>query len=46
MEATAAVTREAGANAKVRLWVVDAGANGNYSHAQTQREPCGCCHQP
>ncbi|EST25509.1 trypco2 family protein [Streptomyces roseochromogenus] len=37
VEATVAVTREAGADAKVRLWVVDAGANGKYSHAQTQR---------
>jgi hypothetical protein len=37
IEATVAVTREAGANSKVRLWVVDAGANGKYAHAQTQR---------
>jgi hypothetical protein len=37
IEATVAVTREGGANAKVRLWVVDAGADGKYAHAQTQR---------
>lgn len=37
IEASVAVTREAGADAKVRLWVVDAGANGKYAHAQTQR---------
>ena len=37
IEATVAVSREAGANAKVRLWVVDAGADGKYAHAQTQR---------
>ncbi|AZQ32165.1 hypothetical protein EJ357_00635 [Streptomyces cyaneochromogenes] len=37
VEATVAVTREAGADAKVRLWVVDAGANGKYTQAQTQR---------
>ncbi|MER6994413.1 trypco2 family protein [Streptomyces sp. NPDC000410] len=37
LEATVAVSREAGADAKVRLWVVDAGANGKYAHAQTQR---------
>ncbi|MCT9092960.1 hypothetical protein N4G70_29435 [Streptomyces sp. ASQP_92] len=37
VEATVAVTREAGAEAKVKLWVVDAGANGKYSQAQTQR---------
>ncbi|WP_199549428.1 trypco2 family protein [Streptomyces sp. N35] len=37
LEATVAVSREAGADAKVRLWVVDAGANGKYAQAQTQR---------
>jgi hypothetical protein len=37
IEATVAVTREAGADSKVRLWVVDAGANGKYTHGQTQR---------
>ncbi|GHD99321.1 trypco2 family protein [Streptomyces alanosinicus] len=37
VEATVAVTREAGADTKVRLWVVDAGANGKYAQAQTQR---------
>ncbi|WP_328549802.1 trypco2 family protein [Streptomyces sp. NBC_00366] len=37
IEATVAVSREGGADTKVRLWVVDAGANGKYSHAQTQR---------
>lgn len=37
VEATVAVSREAGGDAKVRLWVVDAGANGKYAHAQTQR---------
>ncbi|GGN42925.1 hypothetical protein GCM10012285_23780 [Streptomyces kronopolitis] len=37
IEATVAVSREAGADAKVRLWVVDAGTNGKYAQAQTQR---------
>ncbi|GCB52783.1 trypco2 family protein [Streptomyces sp. NL15-2K] len=37
IEATVAVSREAGADSKVRLWVVDAGASGKYAHAQTQR---------
>lgn len=37
IEASVAVTREAGGDAKVRLWVVDAGANGKYGHAETQR---------
>jgi hypothetical protein len=37
VEATVAVSREAGAESKVRLWVVDAGANGKYAHAETQR---------
>ncbi|MEI5523614.1 trypco2 family protein [Streptomyces brasiliscabiei] len=37
IEATVAVSREAGADAKVRLWVVDAGANGKYAQAHTQR---------
>lgn len=37
VEASVAVTREAGGEAKVRLWVVDAGANGKYAHAETQR---------
>ncbi|MGW3203242.1 trypco2 family protein [Streptomyces sp. NPDC001135] len=37
VEATVAVTREAGADTKVKLWVVDAGANGKYAQAQTQR---------
>ena len=37
IEATVAVSREAGAHSKVRLWVVDAGADGKYAHAQTQR---------
>ncbi|ELS53484.1 trypco2 family protein [Streptomyces viridochromogenes] len=37
VEATVAVSREAGADGKVRLWVVDAGANGKYTQAQTQR---------
>ncbi|MEU9476767.1 trypco2 family protein [Streptomyces sp. NPDC048191] len=37
VEATVAVTREAGADTKVRLWVVDASANDKYSQAQTQR---------
>ncbi|MFD5124718.1 trypco2 family protein [Streptomyces sp. NPDC058385] len=36
IEATVAVTREGDANTKVRLWVVDAGANARYAHAQTQ----------
>jgi hypothetical protein len=37
VEASVAVTREVGGDAKVRLWVVDAGANGKYAHAETQR---------
>ncbi|MFF3870775.1 trypco2 family protein [Streptomyces sp. NPDC001978] len=37
VEASVAVTREGGADAKVRLWVVDAGANGKYGHSETQR---------
>ncbi|WP_043476696.1 trypco2 family protein [Kitasatospora sp. MBT66] len=37
LEATVAVSREGGADAKVRLWVVDASANGKYAQAQTQR---------
>jgi hypothetical protein len=37
IEATVAVSREAGADSKVRLWIVDAGANGKLAHAQTQR---------
>jgi hypothetical protein len=37
VEATVAVSREAGGDAKVRLWVVDAGANGKYAQAETQR---------
>ncbi|MFI6339059.1 trypco2 family protein [Streptomyces sp. NPDC050535] len=37
VEASIAVTREAGGDAKVRLWVVDARANGKYAHAETQR---------
>ncbi|MFI9149861.1 trypco2 family protein [Streptomyces sp. NPDC053367] len=37
IEASVAVTHEAGADAKVRLWVVDTGANGKYTQAQTQR---------
>ncbi|MBC2876482.1 MULTISPECIES: trypco2 family protein [Streptomyces] len=37
LEATVAVSQESGADAKVRLWVVDAGADGKYAQAQTQR---------
>ncbi|MFE8015569.1 trypco2 family protein [Streptomyces antibioticus] len=37
IEASVAVTREGGADAKVRLWVIDAGASGRYGHAETQR---------
>ncbi|MFI6730421.1 hypothetical protein NRF20_06305 [Streptomyces sp. R-74717] len=37
VEATVAVSREAGGDAKVRLLVIDAGANGKYAHAETQR---------
>jgi hypothetical protein len=37
IEATVAVTREAGADAKVRFWVVDASTKGTYANAQTQR---------
>lgn len=37
VEASVAVTREAGVDAKVRLWVVDAGAAGKYGQTETQR---------
>ncbi|GGV08265.1 hypothetical protein GCM10010275_55630 [Streptomyces litmocidini] len=37
VEATVAVSREGGADAKVRLWVVDTAANGKHSRAETQR---------
>ncbi|MFJ8081344.1 trypco2 family protein [Streptomyces sp. NPDC096205] len=37
VEATVAVSREGGADAKVRLWVVDATANGRYANGHTQR---------
>ncbi|GHA08860.1 hypothetical protein GCM10010372_05300 [Streptomyces tauricus] len=37
VETSVAVTREGGGDAKVRLWVVDAGASGTYGHAETQR---------
>lgn len=37
LEATLAVSREGGVDTKVRLWVVDAGANGKYAQAETQR---------
>ncbi|MFI6565985.1 trypco2 family protein [Streptomyces sp. NPDC050534] len=37
VEVSVAVTQEGGGDAKVRLWVVDAGANGKYGHAETQR---------
>ncbi|MFK4149419.1 trypco2 family protein [Streptomyces sp. NPDC004065] len=37
VEATVAVTREAGGGGKVRLWVVDANADGKHTRAQTQR---------
>nr|BEK71129.1 hypothetical protein KPHV_83560 [Kitasatospora purpeofusca] len=37
LEATVAVSREGGADAKVRLWVVDASTNGKYTQARTQR---------
>ncbi|MFB7651764.1 MULTISPECIES: trypco2 family protein [unclassified Streptomyces] len=37
VEASVAVAREGGGDAKVRLWVVDAGASGKYGHAETQR---------
>lgn len=37
VEVSLAVTREGGGDAKVRLWVVDAGASGRYGHAETQR---------
>ncbi|MDG4857789.1 hypothetical protein P8605_06400 [Streptomyces sp. T-3] len=37
VEATVAVQQEAGANGKVRFWVVEAGTEGKYAKAQTQR---------
>jgi uncharacterized protein involved in exopolysaccharide biosynthesis len=37
IEATVAVNREAGANGKVRFWLVEAGADGKYARAETQR---------
>ncbi|EFL29894.1 conserved hypothetical protein [Streptomyces viridochromogenes DSM 40736] len=37
IEATVAVTREAGADAKIRFWVVDASSKGSSANAQTQR---------
>ncbi|WP_067541475.1 trypco2 family protein [Nocardia crassostreae] len=36
LEASVAVTREAGAGAKVRFWVVDADAQGKLADARTQ----------
>ncbi|KQX63546.1 trypco2 family protein [Streptomyces sp. Root1310] len=37
VEATVAVTREAGGSGKVRFWVVEAGAEGKYARTATQR---------
>ncbi|MEE1804153.1 MULTISPECIES: trypco2 family protein [unclassified Streptomyces] len=37
VEATVAVDRAGSANGKVRFWVVEAGADASYTHAQTQR---------
>jgi hypothetical protein len=37
IEASVVLTQEGGGDAKVRLWVVDAGANGKYAQAETQR---------
>lgn len=37
LEVTVAVTKEGGANGKVRFWVVEAGGNGKYSTSETQR---------
>jgi hypothetical protein len=37
IEATVAVSREAGGSGKVRFWVVEAGADGKYGEATTQR---------
>ncbi|WP_148588795.1 trypco2 family protein [Streptomyces sp. WAC01526] len=37
IEATVTVDREAGANGKVRFWVVEAGSNGKYAQSRTQR---------
>ncbi|MDX3059629.1 hypothetical protein PV394_31600 [Streptomyces sp. NE06-03E] len=37
IEATVTVDREAGADGKVRFWVVEAGGSGKYAQARTQR---------
>ncbi|HEY9373323.1 trypco2 family protein [Streptomyces sp.] len=37
IEATVAVSREAGGGGKVKFWVVEAGADGKYGQAATQR---------
>lgn len=37
IEATVAVSREAGGSGKVRFWVVEAGADGKYGQTATQR---------
>lgn len=37
LEVAVAITREAGAGAKVRFWVVDGGAEGKVSGSSTQR---------
>ncbi|MFF7652260.1 trypco2 family protein [Streptomyces sp. NPDC007983] len=37
IEATVAVTKEAGGSGKVRFWVVEAGADGKFASSETQR---------
>ncbi|MET7649147.1 trypco2 family protein [Streptomyces sp. NPDC005426] len=37
IEATVAISREAGAHGKVRFWVVEAGADGKLARSATQR---------
>ncbi|MFF2189350.1 trypco2 family protein [Streptomyces sp. NPDC058155] len=37
VEATVAISREAGANGKVRFWVVEAGGDGRFARSATQR---------
>ncbi|ONK11986.1 hypothetical protein STBA_27220 [Streptomyces sp. MP131-18] len=37
VEVTVAVSREAGANGKVRFWVVDAGGDSRFARSATQR---------
>ncbi|MGR3933061.1 trypco2 family protein [Streptomyces sp. BRA346] len=37
IEATVAITKEAGGSGKVRFWVVEAGGDGKYTSSETQR---------